>query len=76
MTTQPGTLAQGQQLLSAVQRIVPAAPPTSTVTILPQGSKITVTNPTTLTSAQIQQIQALSQGQTGSQAQTGIQNSY
>ncbi|KAK3739030.1 hypothetical protein QZH41_010494, partial [Actinostola sp. cb2023] len=75
-----------QQTISTVQRIVPAvtsnqvptssAPVTTTVTILPQGStiptKITVTSPTTLTTAQIQQIQAqaLSQVRTAGQPQT------
>ncbi|XP_020898558.1 transcription initiation factor TFIID subunit 12 [Exaiptasia diaphana] len=85
MTTQ-GTLSQGvtpQQSISAVPRIVPAVttnqvpgntPITTTVTILTQGSgiptKIAVTNPTTLTTAQIQQIQAQALSQVQAHAQT------
>ena len=79
-----------QQTISAVQRIVPAVtsnqgpvtasgiPVATTVTILPQGSsiptKLTVTSPSTLTTEQIQQIQAqaLSQVQNPGQPQTGI----
>jgi hypothetical protein len=87
----PGTLQQVVTTQQAVQRIIPAAtsnqvtrglpgmPVTTTVTILQQGSsipaKIQVSSPTTLTSEQIQQIQAqvLSQAQAQShgQPQTG-----